>query len=108
MCELIVRLATSPVCDSALTVRVAVGTASHTSVSHSTVSASTGRSEVTASVVYKSYPESRKALQKLEGKIFKGDSRIRTFISVCGPIAWWRMDVMLEMVHTYINAMMVC
>lgn len=82
MCELIVRLATSPVCDSALAVRVAVGTASHTSVTHCTVSASVGRSEVAASVVYKSYPESRKALQKLEGKIFKGDSRVRISVFV--------------------------
>ena len=57
----------------------------HTPLTHCTVSASEGRSEVTAAVVYKSYAESRKALQKLEGKIFKGESNTSMLvIRLCG------------------------
>ena len=33
---------------------------------------------------------------------------MHTNISVCGPITWWKMDVMVEMVHTYVNAVTVC
>ena len=68
---------------------------SHTPATHCTVSAFEGRSEVTASVVYKSYPESRKALQKLEGKIFKGGTYMSMLVtrlfdehrSSCGNIS---------------------
>ena len=63
---------------------------------------------MTASVVYKSYPESRKALQKLEGKIFKGDSCIHTYVYQC---LWF--DCLVEdgcngRNGTYVNAMTVC
>ena len=60
----------------------------HTPVTHSTVSSSEGRSETTASVVYKSYPESRKALHKLEGKVFKGGTYMSMLVTCLFDGIW--------------------